>query len=167
VKIASVQGGGGSGPAGARWGTSFSGGSAGGTSWNGEGGVVGGAVGGAGGGCDRPAGESTGSTGCTGVGDGVGEDVGSGGGESAGAESLSIAVGEAGHTGGNGAGWHSEMGDNCSSSSASLSRSGSASHLRLAAFHVRLASGEAIVAGEGTSGSVDIDGDGTVGRGAP
>jgi hypothetical protein len=143
----------------ARWGTSFSGGSAGRTSWNGEGGVIGGA----GSGCGRPAGESTGSTGCTGVSDGVGEDVGSGGGESAGEESLSIAVGVAGDTGGNGAGWHSEMGDNCSSSSALLSRCGSASHLRLAAFHVRLASGEAIVAGEGTSGSVDIDGDGTVG----
>jgi hypothetical protein len=163
VKNASVQGGGGGGLAGARWGTFFSGGSAGWTSWNGEGGVVGGA----GSGCGRPAGESTGSTGCTGIGDGVGEDVGSGGGESAGAESLSIAVGEAGDTGGNRAGWHSEMGDNCSLSSASLSRSGSASHLRLAAFHVRLASGEAIVAVEGTSGSVDIDGDGTVGRGAP
>jgi hypothetical protein len=43
-------------------------------------------------------------TGCTGVGDGVSKDVGSGGGESAGAASLYIGVGEAGETGGNGAG---------------------------------------------------------------
>jgi hypothetical protein len=49
----------------------FSGGSAGGTGWNGEGGVVGGTDGGRG----WLTGESAGSTGCTGVGDGVGEDV--------------------------------------------------------------------------------------------
>jgi hypothetical protein len=54
----------------------------------------------------------------------------------------------------------------CSSSSTLLSRSSSASHLCLAAFRVRLASSEAIVAGEGASGSVEVGGDGAVGRGA-
>jgi hypothetical protein len=42
-----------------------------------------------------------------------------------------------------------EMGDRVSSSSRSISRNSSASHLHLAAFRVRLASGEAIAAGEG------------------
>jgi hypothetical protein len=95
VENESVQGRGGGRPAGARGGTSFSGGSVCRTGWNSEGGAVGGT------GCGRggPAGESVGSTGCTGVGDGVGEGMGSGGGESAGAESLSIAVGESGDTG--------------------------------------------------------------------
>jgi hypothetical protein len=41
------------------------------------------------------------------------------------------------------------MGDSISSSSKSVSRSRSASHLRLAAFQVHLASGEAMYAGEG------------------
>jgi hypothetical protein len=60
------------------------------------------------------------------------------------------------------------MGDNCSSSlsSESLSRSSSASHRRLAAFRVRLAGGEAIVAGEGASGGVGDDWDDAVWRGA-
>jgi hypothetical protein len=59
------------------------------------------------------------------------------------------------------------MGDNCTSSSGSLSCSSSASHLCLAAFRVRLAGGKPIVAGEVTSGGVDDDWDGAVGRGAP
>jgi hypothetical protein len=41
------------------------------------------------------------------------------------------------------------MGDSISSSSKSVSRSSSASHLRLVAFWVHLAGGEAIYAGEG------------------
>jgi hypothetical protein len=53
---------------------------------------------------------------------------------STGAESLSIGVGEAGETGGNEAVLAGEIGDNCSSSSTSLSHSSSASHLRLEAF---------------------------------
>jgi hypothetical protein len=48
-----------------------------------------------------------------------------------------------------------------------LSRSSSASHQRLAAFRVRLAGGEAIVAGEGASGGVGDDWDDAVWRGAP
>ncbi len=55
-----------------------------------------------------------------------------------------------------------KSGDNCSSSSVLLSSSSSTSHLRLAAFCVRLASGEAVSAGEGTSCGVDGGEDGTV-----
>jgi hypothetical protein len=83
------------------------------------------------------------------------------------AVAVAVAVGEAGDVAGNGAERHWEMGENCSLSSASLSRSSSASHLRPAAFRVRLAGGETIVAGEGTSGGVGKDWDGAVGRGAP
>ena len=54
------------------------------------------------------------------------------------------------------------MGDRANSSSRSFSRNSSASHLRLAAFRVRLAGGEAIVAGEGTSGGVGDDWDDAV-----
>jgi hypothetical protein len=57
------------------------------------------------------------------------------------------------------------MGNNCSSPSTALSCSSSASHLRLAALRVRLDGGEAIVAGEVASGSVDVSGDGAVGEG--
>jgi hypothetical protein len=158
VEKASDQGGGGGGPAGARR-HSFSGGSADRSSWNGKSGVVGGA-----GGAAR---ETSGSTSSTGDGEGVGEEVRSVDGEGVKAASLSIAVEEAGKVAGNGAGRHWEMGDNCSSSSESLSRSSSALHLRLAAFRVRLAGGEAIVAGEGTSGGVGDDWDDAVVRGAP
>jgi hypothetical protein len=82
---------------------------------------------------------------------------------------LSNAVEEDGEVAGNGAGRQWEMGDNCSSSSSSesLLRSSSASHRRLAAFRVRLAGGEVIVAGEGTSGGVVDDWDDAVWRGAP
>ncbi len=82
---------------------------------------------------------------------------------------LLIAVEGDGEVAGNGAWRHWEMGDNCSSSSSSesLSRSSSASHRRLAAFQVCLAGGEAIVAGEGTSGGVGDDWDDAVWRGAP
>jgi hypothetical protein len=59
------------------------------------------------------------------------------------------------------------MGDKSIPPSMSLSRSSSASHLRLAAFRVRLAGSEAIVAREGASGSVGEGGDGVVARGAP
>jgi hypothetical protein len=52
-------------------------------------------------------------------------------------------------------------------SSTLLSCSSSAWHLRLAAFLVRLAGGEATLAGEGASGGVDAGGDVAVGRGAP
>jgi hypothetical protein len=58
------------------------------------------------------------------------------------------------------------MGDNCSSSFTSLSRSSSASPLRLVAFLVRLAGGKTIVAGERAFCGVDAGGDGTVGGGA-
>jgi hypothetical protein len=78
-----------------------------------------------------------------------------------------IGVGEAGETAGNGAGWAWEMGDKSIWSSASLSRSSSASHLRLAAFCVCLVGGKAIVDGEGSSDVVGEGGDGFVGRGAP
>ncbi len=151
-----------------RGGTSFSGGSAGGSAgsssaggsgWDGEGDVVGG-TGGA-------AGEPSGSTSSTGDGEGDGEEVRSVDGEGVEATSLTLAVEEDGEVAGNGAGRHWEKGDNCSLSSESLSRSSSASHLRLAAFRVRLAGGEAIVAGEGTSGGVGSDWDDAVGRGAP
>jgi hypothetical protein len=157
---ASDQGGGGGGPAGVCGGTSFSGGLAGGSGWSGEGVVVGGAGGAAG----EPSG-STGSTGCNG--EGVGEKEVSIVRE--GIEALSIAVEGDGEVAGNGAGRQWEMGDNCSSSSSSesLSRSSSALHRRLAAFRVRLAGGEAIVAGEGTSGRVGDDWDDAVWRGAP
>jgi hypothetical protein len=51
--------------------------------------------------------------------------------------------------------------------SLSLSRSSSTSHLRLAAFRVRLAGGEAVSAGEGDSCGVDVSEDGAVGWGIP
>ncbi len=88
-------------------------------------------------------------------------------GEGVEAISLTLAFEEDGEVSGNGAGRHREMGNNCSSSSESLSSSSSASHLRLAAFRVRLASGEAIVAGEGTPGGAGDDWGDAVGRGAP
>ncbi len=159
---ASDQGGGGGGPAGTRGGTSFSGGLAGGSGWSGEGVVVRGAGGAAG----EPSG-STGSTGCNG--EGVGEKEVSIVGEGIEAFPLSIAVEGDGEVAGNGDGRQWEMGDNCSSSSSSesLSRSSSASHRRLAAFRVRLAGGEAIVAGEGTSGGVGDDWDDAVWQGTP
>ncbi len=82
---------------------------------------------------------------------------------------LYVAVEGAGEVAGNGAGRQWEMGDNCSSpsSSGSLSRSSSASHRRRAAFRVRLAGGEAVVAGEGASGGVGDGWDVAVWRGAP
>jgi hypothetical protein len=83
VEKASVQGGGGGGPAGAREG--------------------GGVVGGTGGGVGGPAGDSAGTTNSAGVGDEGCEDIGSDGGENVQAESLSIGVGEAGETSKSGA----------------------------------------------------------------
>ncbi len=142
----------------ARGGTFFSGGLAGGSGWSGEGVVVRGAGGEAG----EPSG-STVSTGCNG--EGVGEKQVS----IVEAFPLSIVVEGDGEVAGNGAGRQWEMGDKCSSSSPSesLSRSSSTSHRRLAAFRVRLAGGEAIVAGEETSGGVGDDWDDAVWRGAP
>jgi hypothetical protein len=123
---------------------------AGGSGWSGEDVVVRGAGGGAG----EPSG-STVNTGCN------GEDVGEKALSIVDAFPLPIVVEGDGEVAGNGAGRPWDMGDNCStsSSSESLSRSSSASHRRLAAFLVRLAGGEAIVAGEVTSGGV---GDGWV-----
>ncbi len=120
-------------------GTSFSGVLAGGSGWSGEGVVVTGASGETG---------STVSTGCN------GEVVGEKEVQVVEAFPLTIVVEGEGEVTGNGAGRHWEMGDKSSSSSSSesLSRSSSALHRRLAAFRVRLAGGEAIVAGEETSG---------------
>jgi hypothetical protein len=142
----------------ARGGTSFSGDLAGGSGWSGKGVVIRGAGGDAG----EPSG-STVSTGCN------GEDVGEKAVSIVEAYPLPIVVEGDGEVAGNGAGRHWEMGDNCStsSSSESLSRSSSASHWRLAAFLVRLAGGEAIVAGEETSGGVGDGWDDAVCRGAP
>ncbi len=115
-------------------GTFFSGVLAGGTGWSGEGVVVTGTGGETG---------STVSTGCSG--EVVGEKE---------VQVVDVVVEGEGEVAGNGAGRHWEMGDKSSSSSSSesLSRSSSASHWRLAAFRVRLAGGEVIVAGEETSG---------------
>jgi hypothetical protein len=110
-------------------------------------------VSGAGGGGGEPTG-STVNTGCN------GEDVG----EKALSfvESFPIVMEGDEEVVGIGAGEPWDMGDSCrtsSSSESSLSRNSSASHRRLAAFLVRLAGGEAIVAGEVASGGV---GDGWV-----
>ncbi len=102
-----------------------------------------------------------------GVGDEGCRDVGSDGGENVGAESLSFGVVGAGGTGENGAVWAGEMGDRSNSSSALLSRSSSTSHLRLAAFLVCFAGGEAIVAGDGSLGGVEVGGDGVEWARAP
>ncbi len=135
-------------------GTSFSGVLAGGSGWSGEGEVVKGAGGETG---------STVSTGCN------SEVVGKKEVQVGEAFPLSIVVEGVGEVAGKGAGRHWEMGDKSSSSSSSesLSRSSSASHRRLAAFRVRLAGGEAIVAGEETSGGVGDGWDDAVWRGAP
>jgi hypothetical protein len=97
---------------------------------------------------------------------GVG-DEGSDGGVNIGAESLSFDVVGSGGTGENGAVRAGEMGDRSNSSSALLSRSSSASHLRLAAFLVRFAGGEAIVAGDGSLGGEEAGGDGVEWARAP
>jgi hypothetical protein len=77
----------------------------------------------------------------------------SGGGGMAGAGSGSI-----------GGAWrHWGTGDSCRASSESHSRNNSTSHLRLAAFCVRLAGGEAGSVGEGTSRGVDGGGEDAVG----
>jgi hypothetical protein len=132
------------------------------TGWRaGEGGGV---VGGAGGGVGGPAGDSAGTINSAGVGNEGCEDVGSDGGENVGAESLSIGVGGAGESGDLRA-W--EMGDRSISSSALLSRSSSTLHLRLAAFRVRFAGGKATVAGDGSSGGVEVRRGGVVRADAP
>ncbi len=84
-----------------------------------------------------------------------------------GAESLSFDVVGAGGTGENGAVRAGEVGDRSNSSSALLSRSSSTSHLRLAAFLVRFAGGEAIVAGDGSLGGEEAGGDGVEWARAP
>jgi hypothetical protein len=94
-------------------------------------------------------------------------DEGSDGGVHVGAESLSFDVVRTGGTGENGAVRAGEMGDRSSSSSALLSRSSSASHLRLAAFLVRFAGGEATVAGDVSLGGEEADGDGVEWARAP
>jgi hypothetical protein len=147
--------------------TGSAGGLAGGSGWGGEGAVAGGA----GGAIGEPDG-STGSTGCncTGcIGKGVGVEELSFVREEVEALPLYVAVEGAGEVAGNGAGRQWEMGDNCSSSSSSgsLSRSSSASHRRRAAFRVRLAGGEEVVAGEGASGGVGNGWDVAAWRGAP
>jgi hypothetical protein len=123
---------------------------AGGSGWSSEDVVVRGTGGGAG----EPSGATV-NTGCN------GEDVGEKALSIVDAFPLPIVVEGEGEVVGNGAGRSWDMGNNCStsSSSESLSRNSSASHRRLAAFLVRLAGGEAIVAGEVTSGGV---GDGWV-----
>jgi hypothetical protein len=135
-------------------GTGSAGGLVGGSVWGGEGVVAGGA----GGAIGEPDG-STGSTGCncTGcIGEGDSVEELSFVREEVEALPLYVAIEGAGEVAGDGAGRQWEMGDNCSSSSSSgsLSHSSSASHRRQAAFRVRLASGEAVVAAEGASGGV-------------